>query len=553
MAFLFTVLSASAQFNFNYSAPIINYRGVVNSASFTPPGLSGGSIAQGSIFSIFGQQLGPATLAKVSSLPLSATLAGVSVQVIQGNTTINAFPIVVTANQVNAILPSNAPLGQVSVTVTYNAVASDRATATVVANSFGVFATNSGGFGPGILYNFVAQSNQPLNSRVQTAAPGQVITLWGTGLGPVSADNVAPTPGNLPTPVEIFVGGVLASKQYSGRSPCCAGVDQIVFKVPGDVPLGCYVPVQIRTAGTTLSNAVTMAISADGRPCSDPGNPVASLLAAGGNVGVAILSRTKFRSDVNVSQPTDYSVEQALIALLAAPGDARFFNSAMSAPPLGTCTIYSVSGRNLTLNIPDFSGGLGKALDAGPEIAITGTSQVSVNRSPLLPIYGDYLGTDDPYFGASTLVFNATTPVQISAPGGADVGKFQVAVPAAVQVNWLNRMQIGIIDRSRPLTVTWSPDGLQNTTLAIGGSNYDLLTNTTRTFTCTADPAAGSFAVPGYILGTFLPSSNAAGRSYGVLSLAAVLAQGFATFKAPGLDAGVAIQTFSSAKTVLFQ
>jgi uncharacterized protein (TIGR03437 family) len=140
LAFLFTVLGASAQSNFNYSAPIISYRGVVNAASFTPPGLSGGSIAQGSIFSILGQRLGPATLAQVSSFPVSPTLAGVSVQVIQGNTTINAFPIVVTANQVNAIMPSNAPLGQVSVTVTYSAVASNRTTATVAASSFGIFA-----------------------------------------------------------------------------------------------------------------------------------------------------------------------------------------------------------------------------------------------------------------------------------------------------------------------------------------------------------------------------------------------------------------------------
>src|SRR5581483_5319909 len=102
VVFLFTALAAPAQF--------IDYRGVVNAASFTPPGLSSGSIAQGSIFSIFGQAIGPSTLAQASSFPLSTTLAGVSVQVTQGNTIVNAYPIVVTANQVNAIMPSNAPL-----------------------------------------------------------------------------------------------------------------------------------------------------------------------------------------------------------------------------------------------------------------------------------------------------------------------------------------------------------------------------------------------------------------------------------------------------------
>jgi uncharacterized protein (TIGR03437 family) len=544
-AFLLTALGASAQF--------INYRGVVNGASFTPPGPSGSQIAQGSIFSIFGQGLGPTTLTKVSGFPLLPTLAGVSVQVIQGNTIVNALPVVVTANQVNAIMPSNAPLGRVAIQVTYNSVTSNTTAATVAANSFGVFATNSGGFGPGILYNFVAQNNQPLNSLVQTAAPGQVITLWGTGLGPVSADNVAPTPGDLATPVEIFVGGVLASKQYSGRSPCCAGVDQIVFTVPADAPLGCYVPVQIRTAGTVLSNAVTMAIQKGGGPCSDPGNAIAPLFAKGGKLGAAILIREMFRTDVDTSQPTDNTYDKVMISLRSAPGGALFFNSALSAPPLGACTMYSVAGRSLILNMPALLGGVGSELDAGPAITITGTSPVSLNRNPLSPFYYAVLGTDDPDLGASTLVFNAATPTQISAPGGAGVGAFQVAVPPAVQVNWLNRLQIETIDRAQPLTVTWSPAGLQNTTMVIAGSNYDLLTNTTGTFICAASPAAGSFAVPSYILEAILPSSNNFGGSFGVLALAAVPSQGLTTFMASGLNTGVALPISSSVKTVLFQ
>jgi len=32
-----------------------------------------------------------------------------------------------------------------------------------------------------------------------------------------------------------------------GRTPCCAGLDQIVFTLPADTPNGCYVPVTVRT------------------------------------------------------------------------------------------------------------------------------------------------------------------------------------------------------------------------------------------------------------------------------------------------------------------
>src|ERR1700722_11944210 len=98
LAFWFTPLSVSAQFTFDYSAPIINYRGVMNAASLTPPGLNGSAIAQGSIFSIIGQQLGPATSVQASTFPLPTALAGVSVKVIQGNTSVDAIPVLVSAN-----------------------------------------------------------------------------------------------------------------------------------------------------------------------------------------------------------------------------------------------------------------------------------------------------------------------------------------------------------------------------------------------------------------------------------------------------------------------
>ena len=134
----------------------------------------------------------------------------------------------------------------------------------------GLYAINSGGFGPGVVQNFVTQTNPPVNSTAVTAKPGQAIIVWATGLGPgLNPDNQPPQPGDVSTPVEVFVGGKLAVKLYSGRAPCCAGLDQIVFQVPADAPAGCYVPVQVRTAGSNMSNTVTMAIDDGGQPCSD--------------------------------------------------------------------------------------------------------------------------------------------------------------------------------------------------------------------------------------------------------------------------------------------
>jgi uncharacterized protein (TIGR03437 family) len=46
-------------------------------------------------------------------------------QISQGSTSVNAIPIYVSSSQINAVMPSNAPLGRVSVRVTYNGTSSN--------------------------------------------------------------------------------------------------------------------------------------------------------------------------------------------------------------------------------------------------------------------------------------------------------------------------------------------------------------------------------------------------------------------------------------------
>jgi hypothetical protein len=103
-----------------------------------------------------------------------------------------------------------------------------------------------------------------------TALAGDAAISWGTGLGPVSSDVNAPTPGNLSTNVAVYVGGQQAQVSYKGRSGCCSGLDQIVFTVPSGV-IGCSVPVVVVTNGNIVSNTTTTPIGTDAsRLCSDP-------------------------------------------------------------------------------------------------------------------------------------------------------------------------------------------------------------------------------------------------------------------------------------------
>src|SRR5258708_35610025 len=110
---VFVILSGTAF----AQAPAIYPRGVVNAASYMAPGLPAGGIGRGSVFTVFGRRLGPSSPVQVQSFPLQKSLAGVSLSVTQGTTSVDAIPIFVSEGQVNAIMPSNAPLGMASVWV----------------------------------------------------------------------------------------------------------------------------------------------------------------------------------------------------------------------------------------------------------------------------------------------------------------------------------------------------------------------------------------------------------------------------------------------------
>ena len=142
----------------------------------------------------------------------------------QSGVVTQAFPIYVSAGQINAVMPSTVTAGLATLRLTYQSQKSNAVTIQIGDSSPGIFAVSSGGYGPGVVYNYVSQSNQPINSLEAPAVPGQVVTIWGTGLGPVKfADNVAPTPGNVATTVTVTIGGQSANVTYSGRAPCCAG------------------------------------------------------------------------------------------------------------------------------------------------------------------------------------------------------------------------------------------------------------------------------------------------------------------------------------------
>src|SRR5215469_7033644 len=216
---------------------------VVNAASNIPAGSPNFGIAQGSIFVVYGSNFGPTTVAQPSALPWPTTFAGTSVTVKQGSNTFNV-PIVYVVNnqaggysQLGGIMPSATTPGSATVQLTYNNVASNAFSTTIVANGFGISTANESGQGLAVVT--FPTSTAPFYgvvSRANSAIPGNTYTMWGTGLGAATggnSDTNASVAGNVGPPITVLVGGVQAAVTYYGRSPSSGpGLDQINFTIP---------------------------------------------------------------------------------------------------------------------------------------------------------------------------------------------------------------------------------------------------------------------------------------------------------------------------------
>jgi uncharacterized protein (TIGR03437 family) len=534
--------------------PFIFYRGVLNAASYMPQGLPGGGIARGSTFTIFGRNLGPASSPPLS-FPLQTSLGGVSITVFRGTTSVNAIPLLVSAGQINAIMPSNAPLGTVSVRVAYNSRSSNPAPVRVVDSAFGIYTANGTGMGPGILQNFITAGQQPVNSLQQSARPGQVLTLWGTGLGPVTfPDNVAPTAGNLPVQTEVSVGGRPARLLYNGRTPCCAGTDQIVLELPPDAPLGCWVPVYVRTGGSTVSNFVTIAITQDGSPCTEPSNPVAQPLITGGRIAAALAARLSVRHDVGIVQVRE-AISDFAAAYFAEERSAPFnFNPIASLPPPGTCSAYTVSGISplASARLYGASPPTLRLLDGGSANFNSATKMTPLRTFPLPGLLAAYLGGGITGISPPSELFLNPGSHLFSTSGGSDVGPFNVNLDVPQPLVWTGRDQVTAIERSRGLTIAWSGASPDDRVLVIGG-NADLPVNSTAIFVCSSAAGQNNLTVPPAVLANVAPTRARLTQSIGALYVVRLPLSNPVRFTASGIDAGLLLHLSVSGKSVVFR
>jgi uncharacterized protein (TIGR03437 family) len=527
-----------------FSQPVIN--GIVNAASYAAPPTDSSSnpignniIAQGSIFAVFGTGMGPATLTFAAGLPLPTSVPdanGTSIAITGGGKTVNAYMVYTRADQLAAILPSTVPIGDVTVTVTYSGKISAPAKITVVKSQLGIFTLNAQGTGQASAQH--GGDSSPI--LLTTAAkPGEVIVLYGTGLGAISgADNVPPGAIQVGLNVIVTVAGKVVTPDYAGRSPNFAGLDQINFRIPTDVTTGCYVPASV-TASGQVSQDFVLSIAGTGSVCAHPLGLTQSSLA--------ILDTLPLGSGtVNVGL---FQMLRAFIALLGGSiegagglfdnvnfdGVFQMYNripvtfGAVPYPaPLNGCVVVdqSITGGGFTA--PDFSLIGGRELIAD-SVALSAAGPGSAQGNVLRQDTGGYLSV----FIPPILAPGSWT---ISGSGGADVGAFKATITLPDNLDWTNRGAFSTVPQS-DLTIVWTGGNTSgNPILTVFGNSTvvnatDPSKSRAKSFYCAAPASAGKLVVPAAIRQQLPSSSTAAGEtSFGSL---AITTGGFANFTAP--------------------
>ena len=264
--------------------PSICFGCVVNAASLATQNGLGVPVAPGSLVTIFTSALAVAA-ATFSTPSLPASLSGVSVTV-NGVTApmvsvSPAGPLPSVSAQIPfAALPGGQEVGDASVILSVNGVASAPVHTPLVQSAPGIFTIPSTGNGNGILVfvdpaDNLAKIAAPASASSTTGYPtapiprGSDAFFYAAGLGattPQVADGSgACTASNGLCPANfmptVFIGGSMAPVSFAGQAAGSPGVYQINITIPQGAPTGDSVPLTMKSSdGRITSNSAKIAV-----------------------------------------------------------------------------------------------------------------------------------------------------------------------------------------------------------------------------------------------------------------------------------------------------
>ena len=499
--------------------------GVTNNYSFIPSGFSNSGVTPSSIITIFGANMaaaltGPLTLqSSAGPAGIPTALNGTSVSVTVNGKTVPLGIYYAIPTQIAAVLPAATPTGTGTITVTYNNVASNAFTIQVVPSAFGL--DTYYGTGNGLITATDAQTGALFN-YTSSAAPGEIITLWGTGLGsdPADSDTVFTTTPHAVNQgsVQVWIGGAQATVGYAGSSGY-PGLDQINVTIPAGLT-GCNVSIVV-VVNNVASNFATAPINQGGGTCSDP------VFGISGSQLTSLSGKTNVKSgDVFLGQfITPNTNGSGTMTENLASADFQsvtgsYYGAASGSVSIGSCIVtevYSSTGGSTVTST---------GLDAGT-VSLTAPdgSNYTLTTIPILPgFYSAMLSASAIPSSGGTGTFSWTGGSGTNFVGASSA---TVILPNPL-LSWTNQSAGATVTRSQGVLVTWT-GGAPGTLVYISGSSSSNSAN--GSFVCYAPQSALQFTVPSYVLDT-LPAGK------GTLAVENITQ--YKTFSAPNLDIGIA-------------
>jgi len=494
---------------------------IYNSSSRIPAGFSNSGITPSTLFAIEGSGLSDPNAAVVNQgtqgagLPING-LNGTTVSIVASDgKTYTPGLYHALSFEIAGVVPAAVPAGTATFNVTYNGQ-STSAQVQIVPYAYG-FDTYEGNFAvatDAITGAVIAPTN--------SAAPGETLIFWGTGLGadPADSDTVYASSGGHPinTPAQLYFGNIQvpASDIPFEGSSVYPGVHIWGVTLPANVPTGCFVSVAAVLGGNVVSNLPALPIAANGGVCRDAntgldGNAI-STLAQQTNVRTGSLSVVQETSPAPGGAPVTVNTatglfEQVTGSTSVAGGGAISVGScsltetliANTTPP----TITPLSPGTITVTPP---GGSAITLP----LAVPGEYQAQL-PSGAIPASG------------GTFTFSAS-----AGSGTNAVGPFSTTVnfPNPV-ISWTNQDAAATVARSGGLTYNWT-GGAPGSWVIVSGSSAS--PTVSASYTCVFPQSALTGTVPPYVLAA-LPAGSGTSSLENSTS--------FTPFTASGLDNGI--------------
>ena len=452
---------------------------IQNNYSNVALGLPNYGIAPSTIFVIYGAGLADPTaqaaLQSSAAPGIPTTLNGASISVTVNGVTTHPGMYYAIASQIAAVLPASTPVGNGTLTVTYNGLTSAAFTIQVVQSALGLDTLS--GLPEGLAV--ATDSNGNIFNYTTSAAPDQIVTLWGSGLGADTADSdveFTSSPSAVNVPLIVYVGGIQAQVLYAGGSGY-PGLAQIDVKIPANVIPGCGVPI-VGVVGTFVSNTVTIPVGQSGGVCQD------DIRGMDGNALNTVGAQINYTSGtLAVVLDTNQKGTQSVFA------SATFIRVQNQPNTYGYG--YVTEGGCLVFQQQVNLTGTLSYLNAGT-LSITGPTGMqplpAVTQGGVLTYTSSFPTSFFPETGA-TFTFQGT--------GGPDIGPFSVTVSDPSPLVWTNQAAITSVNRNQDLTVTWT-GGIPGTWVLVGGGSTTV--SVSGTFVCYVPVSAGQFTVPSYVL-----------------------------------------------------